>query len=273
MNLVEKFQKVLIALGGKTTLRKKLNYDNVFIKKYKIIKLFGLKFSFSYPPIMGDNNKIILTSNNKTIRELKEWEEIPGFDIIIEGNNNIIKLDAGNKFHGCSITIKGDNNKITIENSPHVLHNIYVQMNKLANNRQLHIKKNLYCWSATLGYASDDNVSITIGENCVFSSGVVIRCADGHPIYDLKTKSRLNPDKDTIIGDKVWIMQDAKILKGVNIPSNCAIGANSFVNKSIGKTNCIIAGNPAKVCKENIFWERLTQKELVDAQERERERE
>lgn len=49
-----------------------------------------------------------------------------------------------------------------------------------------------------------------------------------------------------IIGDNVWIGPGAKIFGKITIPSRCAIGANSVVNKSFEEENITIAGIPAK---------------------------
>jgi len=44
------------------------------------------------------------------------------------------------------------------------------------------------------------------------------------------------------------------IPKGTKIRNNCVVGANSLLNKKYDYENVVIAGNPAKVVKENIVW-------------------
>jgi len=44
------------------------------------------------------------------------------------------------------------------------------------------------------------------------------------------------------------------ILKGVTIGDNSIIAAGSVVTKDV-PNNCLVAGNPAKIIKENIDWE------------------
>lgn len=53
------------------------------------------------------------------------------------------------------------------------------------------------------------------------------------------------------IGDNVWIGANVIILKGVTIGSGSVIAAGSVVTKDI-PANCVAAGNPAKVVKENL---------------------
>ncbi|BBL87604.1 hypothetical protein VroAM7_02570 [Vibrio rotiferianus] len=57
---------------------------------------------------------------------------------------------------------------------------------------------------------------------------------------------------DTFIGDNVFIGAYAVITPGVSIANNVVIAAGSIVTKSIDESNCIVAGNPAKVIKRDI---------------------
>ena len=53
---------------------------------------------------------------------------------------------------------------------------------------------------------------------------------------------------DTIIGNDVWIGQNAVILPGVHIGDGAIIGANSVVGKDVDPYS-IVAGNPARVIR------------------------
>ena len=54
-----------------------------------------------------------------------------------------------------------------------------------------------------------------------------------------------------------WITNGVNIRKGKTIIMNdTVIAANSFVNAKFINSNIIIAGQPAKVVKENIVWSR-----------------
>lgn len=90
---------------------------------------------------------------------------------------------------------------------------------------------------------------INIGHNVAISENVTIWDSDVHEILRegyVKTKA-IN------IGNHVWIGTNAIILKGVNIGDNSIIAAGSVVNRDVPK-NCLAAGNPAKIIKENINW-------------------
>ena len=97
---------------------------------------------------------------------------------------------------------------------------------------------------------------IEIGDMCTFGRNVSILDSDFHCIYDDK-KNIINPAKPVIIGNNVWIGHNAIILKGVTIGSNSIIAAGSIVTKDV-PPNTIVAGNPAKVIKENISWSSQT---------------
>ena len=61
---------------------------------------------------------------------------------------------------------------------------------------------------------------------------------------------------DTVIGNDVWIGQNAVILPGVHIGDGAVIGANSVVGSNVAPYTIVI-GNPARVLRKR-FDEELT---------------
>ena len=94
---------------------------------------------------------------------------------------------------------------------------------------------------------------IEIGSDCLISWDNLIMDTDFHNISDKQGKV-INEDSEIIIGDKVWIGCRNTILKGTNIKNNTVVGAGSLISRNINSGNCIIAGNPIKVIKEDILW-------------------
>ena len=94
--------------------------------------------------------------------------------------------------------------------------------------------------------------SITIGKNCLIARDVMIMDFDAHRIKysDGKTNELTAP---IIIGDNVWLGAGAKVLQGVTIGSGSIVAAGAVVTKSVPE-NCLVAGVPAKVIKENVCW-------------------
>ena len=90
---------------------------------------------------------------------------------------------------------------------------------------------------------------VEIGDDCAIGRDVVIRSYDGHTVVD-QNYQICKPIK---IGNHVWIGQGANILKGVNIEDGAIVAANAVVTKDVPAKSAV-AGNPAKVVKENINW-------------------
>ena len=90
---------------------------------------------------------------------------------------------------------------------------------------------------------------IKIGENVAISENVTIRDSDNHhldyPHYQIS--------KPIKIGNNVWIGMNVIILKGVNIGDGAVIAAGAVVTKDVPE-NCLAAGVPARVIKENVKW-------------------
>lgn len=53
---------------------------------------------------------------------------------------------------------------------------------------------------------------------------------------------------EVVIGERVWVGENAVILPGVHIGDGCIIGASAVVTKDF-PANCVIAGNPAKIIR------------------------
>jgi len=91
---------------------------------------------------------------------------------------------------------------------------------------------------------------IKIGDGCLFGPGVKVISAN-HVFSGSKLIQDLGHEgKQVNIGHNVWVGANVVILPGVSIGDNCVIGAGSIVTKNI-PPNKIVAGNPAKIIKEN----------------------
>ena len=97
--------------------------------------------------------------------------------------------------------------------------------------------------------------SVVIGEDCMFATDVWIRNSDEHLIFDLESLDIINPAGEVIIYPHTWICQDALILKNAKIGIGSIVGAKSIVNKDVPHFS-LVAGNPAKILKNNVSWER-----------------
>ncbi|MCJ8319613.1 MAG: acyltransferase [Colwellia sp.] len=94
---------------------------------------------------------------------------------------------------------------------------------------------------------------LDIGDHCAISWNVEFLDEDFHKINYKDKRAKKNR---ILIGDHVWIGAGVKILKGSVIPNGCVVASNSVVCSTFLEENTLIAGNPAKVIKSNIHWEK-----------------
>lgn len=101
-------------------------------------------------------------------------------------------------------------------------------------------------------YAID---SIEIGKDVLIGGNCKIIDNDFHPLHVSKRYPQKQEDvkhKPIIIGDGCFLGANSIILKGTKLGKNCVVGAGSVVSGTF-PDNVIIAGNPAKIIKENTY--------------------
>ena len=91
--------------------------------------------------------------------------------------------------------------------------------------------------------------AITIGNDVLIGSGVLIMDNDAHPLKpeDRDDHSKIN-SKEIIIHDYVFIGARSIIMKGVEIGEGAIVGAGSVVSSNVA-ARTIVGGNPAKLIK------------------------
>ncbi len=111
------------------------------------------------------------------------------------------------------------------------------------------------------------NDKLIIGKFCQIAAGVEfvmnganhqMNAVTTFPFYTLEgwdmeppKTSDLPLKGDTVIGNDVWIGQNAVILPGVHIGDGAIIGANSVVGRDINPYT-IVVGNPAKILRKRF---------------------
>lgn len=189
----------------------------------------------------GNNNLVDLVSdkNIKTIR--------------INGNNNSIISKSADI--NLTIIICGEDNIIEIEDNVTLCDDyIYIGTSDApVQNCTIKIGRDTSSNGMTIRLGENDS-KVSIGENCLFSSGINLWCTDTHSIFDSKNEL-INKGKFIKIGNHVWCGMDVKIGKNLEIQNDTIIGWGSVVTKTFDQQNIIIAGNPARIVKENISWD------------------
>lgn len=165
-------------------------------------------------------------------------------------NNNISNIVPN--LGKIDISFSGNNNLIFIvygQGSKNYKIQIYV-----GDSSCIYIGKDNY-YNSILKMIITERCNMFIGNNCLFSFGILVRTADPHLIYDADNNKRINFSKSVFIGDHAWIGQNVSILKGAYIGSGCIIGASSLICNKKYYSNTIYGGNPARFIKDNVFFD------------------
>ncbi|NBL00450.1 MAG: acyltransferase, partial [Erysipelotrichia bacterium] len=180
---------------------------------------------------------------------------IEGLKIDFFGSGNTVEIEEGAVFRNTLLRLQNYCHIVIKKTRPVGIRNLFVDMSG-SRNGMLNIGGGISIGKATFAMANEDSPTILIGEDCMISNDVVFRATDGHVVYDIDTYEYLNPAKPIIIHDHVWIGHTTTLLKGSEILSNSIVGACSVVTKKFTLENIAVGGNPAKIIKKRINWDR-----------------
>lgn len=178
-----------------------------------------------------------------------------GLKITFKGKNSTVTIhEPIGKFYRCKISC-GNNNNITIGPSKYRIKKLRILGE--GDNSIVQIGDNLSVMnSCEIVFRPEKNLHVTIGDDCMFASRILIRATDGHTVKSKATGKTLNYGKPVEIGNHVWIGNDVTILKGSKIPDNSVVAATATVTRAFTEPNAIYAGVPAKLVKTGIDWAR-----------------
>lgn len=184
----------------------------------------GLYLSHAKIFIRGNRNLLLFSSNK--VGEVTHFEKL---NVSIWGNDNTITIGSHSSGNGLRISIEDDNNHIILGDRFTV-----------GSNTEL---------------AAIEGTTIEFGYDCQLSANITLRTGDSHSITDLQG-NRINPSKSIKIGNHVWIGNTVLIFKNAIVGDNSIVAGGSVVGDKVFPSNCIVGGNPAKVIKEGVNWER-----------------
>jgi len=217
--------------------------------------------------------------NNKIIGTPSYWKKS---NIHLKGGNNTVKLGKNIFMRNTKIKLYGNSSLelddgIYMDGCTFMIENSHVHISRNAEMMKVGIyaydKSKLYIgpnstltgefdlkegaevsaqklWCTWPPLVAAKGGKITIGD-CGLADTVIYN-TDYHPIYDYNG-NRINPDKDVVIEDNVWVGRKTTILKGVTVGNGSILGFGCIVNKDV-PPHSIVAGQPAKVVKENVVW-------------------
>ena len=110
-------------------------------------------------------------------------------------------------------------------------------------------------WNNCLAMGISRHEFLVLGDDCIFSYDTVLYNTDGHPIYAIDGDEPLNRAHQIKLGKRIWVAHSVVVLKNVELGNNLILGRGALINKSCLQDNCVLAGMPARVVKENVRWE------------------
>ena len=222
---------------------------NSLCKIAKSIPVLRKIVAYIYYFFCGNRRNILGINNSVFVNLESKFTFLKKIFLQVKGNDNKIIINSGSKISNTQFKIEGNNNQIEIQENC-IINSGCIWLK--CDRSKIIIGKKTTIAQATIGVAESD-LSVIIGNNCMFSYGIDIRCGDSHSIIDLQSGKRINYAKDINIQDSVWLATGVKILKSLTIGQGSIIGAGSIVTKDIPK-NCLAVGVPAEVKKTNVTW-------------------
>lgn len=248
-------------------------YDSILAIKYRIRSILGylrgLRACLSgkiiidkehrYPLIVGHKTKLIIRPGCAIILESEKCKR----DTEIFHNNpifsNATTIGLAPHFfcfdpptNGITCIDLDNDSRLIMGINTIILPGSYITAN---HHAKISIGENSYISQEVVINARS---SVKIGKNVMLGQQVRIMDYDAHDIFSLQEhtlKEVINSSRSIIIQDNVWVGFRATILKGVTIGSGSIVAANACVTSNV-PNNVIVAGNPAKIVKENVSWER-----------------
>ena len=93
---------------------------------------------------------------------------------------------------------------------------------------------------------------IIFGEKVMLGWNITLNTSNGHQVFYQGKEKQM--EADIIIGDHVWIASYSIICKGTQIVDNCIVSQMSLVMGNHSLPYSLIAGNPAKIIKNDYNW-------------------
>ena len=197
----------------------------------------------------------------------------PSVSKTIRGTGNFFQAE-GARLSNVALDIVGDRNRITIGEGC-IFYNLKFHIR--GSDHVIEIGKNCRFTRGGLIWLEDDGCTLSIGqdttmvevtiavtepgskvvigEECMFANDIDIRVGDSHSVIDTATSKRINFAENIVIDRHVWIAAHTVILKGVTIGENSVVATGAIVTRSC-EPGSILAGNPAKVIRSGVSWQR-----------------
>lgn len=191
---------------------------------------------------------IVDEGSNNAVQIHPSVEQSGDLLLTLKGSNIAVQIGENCTFSGATITM-GD--ACTLEIGPACsLAALEVLAN--ANGSIIIGAETNFTWHTRL-YLHEPS-RIVIGSNCLIASDTLFMTSDMHSILDRTSRRRLNPARDIVVDDNVWVAYQAKILKGAHIGAGSIVALGAIVTNKVPPCT-LVAGQPAKVIKQDVTWD------------------
>lgn len=178
-----------------------------------------------------------------------KWPRLRRSEIIFDGKGNTLIVEDGVKLKDSRILFAGNGSVVYLSRSKSPY-----RINVTINNGSLLFFGEGNSFTGTMTIILSEEKNVIIGSHGLYSYDICIRTADPHLIYDTESHRRMNLSRSVVIGDHVWLGQQAMILKGSVIGSGAVLGAKAVLGGRSVPSNECWAGSPARSIRKNIFW-------------------
>jgi acetyltransferase-like isoleucine patch superfamily enzyme len=158
-------------------------------------------------------------------------------------------IGPGARLWDCSLTIAGDDTQLFIGAGCQLRS---ARLNVEDRGSRLVIGAQTSIIGATL--VSQEGRLLELGEDCMLAQHADLRNSDSHAIYDAQSV-RINPARDILVGQHVWIGLGARVFNGARIGDGAVIGALALVTGGI-PASTLAYGVPAVPRRTAIRWDR-----------------
>ncbi|KQN10194.1 hypothetical protein ASE85_04580 [Sphingobium sp. Leaf26] len=172
-------------------------------------------------------------------------------EIRLSGSNNILYVGRDCYLREASVEMKGQAGAVIFSNRSGTT----AGKIKLTGNGSGVALGWRASWGGGAAMAAEGKC-IVVSDDCMLSNDVLLRTSDSHGIFDLESRERINPAKDVVVGDHVWLGNGVRVNKGSRIARGCIVAQGAIVAGRLDDQHSIYAGTPAQRKRSGISWSR-----------------
>lgn len=176
----------------------------------------------------------------------------------VRGSRNQVVIESGSPVSNLHLEISGNDNKVFIGRG-HMIKGLKVIVGSHvpAHETSLIIGRSFSVEANARFFLYNSGNSLRFGDACMLSNSITVRCGElPHLLFDSITGEYLDQSNGVAFGNHVWIGENVYVTKSGGANDDTIIGACSVLTKKFTETYVALAGNPARIVRENIKWVR-----------------